>query len=404
MEALNLTRLGWVGTVPGRFEVAMRVGAVGAARKRGTVGWDESWGKRNKMAKVPFTVVLSDAGEHDEGVRGTRLFWWFASNFFAYAELGLFWFLRTYHGSEAVQLLRPSQLLDGNTRTTRWLFVGLPTRVNHQHLQKIRFDHLVLYDSTDFHGINFDYSNREFLLSHTNICLKNWRDARWNYPFHVGLLPIKRPPINKLQLALMRESWRAAGRSASRLKRYDVGFVARPTGDLNQNPRVRWLLELRQSRPDIRLWGGLVGGKSWRKRVKLDQQQELLDSLWLNRRKIGYFEYFAGLSQSKVALAPRGFAPWTYRHYEAIYARTVVISNDISQCEFLIPLPQNALLQVADNAPIVPAIESALRLYEEEPAIVDASREELEHWLDHGCYSRRRPDLWDRFQNELRAA
>lgn len=356
------------------------------------------------MAKVPFTVVLSDVGDHDRGVRGTRIFWWIAQHFSAYAELGLFWFLRTYHGASAVQLLRPSQLLDGTARSTRWLFVGLPTRVNQHHLQRIQYEHLVLYDSTDFHGINFDYSDRDFLLSQTNVCLKNWRDTRWSFPFHVGLLPIKRPPINKLQLALLRESWSHSLSESSNRKRYDVGFVARPTGDLNKNPRVRWLLELRRARPDLKLWGGLVGGRTWQKRVKIDQHQELLDSLWLDRRKIGFFEYFSGLSQSKVALAPRGFAPWTYRHYEAIYARTVVISNDISHCEFLIPLPRTALLQVADDAPIVPAIEAGLRLYEDQPAIVDAGREELEQWLDHGCYSRHRPDLWDRFESQLRAA
>ena len=36
-----------------------------------------------------FTVIISDAGDHDEGFRGTALFWQLASRFGAYAELVL---------------------------------------------------------------------------------------------------------------------------------------------------------------------------------------------------------------------------------------------------------------------------------------------------------------------------
>ena len=38
--------------------------------------------------------------------------------------------------------------------------------------------------------------DKSLLFSHTNTCLKNWRDSRLEYPCEIGLLPIKRPPLN----------------------------------------------------------------------------------------------------------------------------------------------------------------------------------------------------------------
>jgi len=357
------------------------------------------------MSKVRFTVVLSDDGGHDRGFRGTSAFWWLATRFGAYAELGLYWFLREYYGSSAVRLLRPSQLRAGVAVETDWLMVGLPTHVDREHLTNTRFRRLVLYDATDYDGVNFAYSDRDFLLSESNLCLKNWRDRRWQFDFHIGLLPIKRPPVNKLQIALHREAALARFRFGKRrAKPFDVGFVARPTGDLKRNPRVLWLLDLRRRRPDLKLWGGLVGGGRWQDKVRDIEHAELLASLWLNRRKIGYFEYFAGLAQSKVALAPRGFAPWTYRHYEAVYARSLVVSNDLQNYEMLVPLPERGMIQVAESESVVPAVEQALTLYEHSPELADENVDELERWLDGGAYSRRRPDLLDRFHEQLRAA
>ena len=349
-----------------------------------------------------YTIVISDAAEHDTGFRGTKAFWWLASRFGAYAELGLYWFLSEYFGRSSVSLVRPSQLLCGTgTWETDWLFVGLPTTVGREHLRRVKFRRLVLYDSTDFDGINFGDSDKSFLLNQTNVCLKNWRESRWHHDFTVGLLPIKRPPLNnKLRVALKVAALKKQFR-CSPSKEFDVGFVARPTGPVCANQRLRWLLELKRDRPELTLWGGLVGVDPWRQFVQSATDAEALESCWLKRRKIGFSQYFSGLCRSKVALAPAGYAPWTYRHFEAIYARCVVVSNDLSHYEFLIPFPRSGMIEVRDGESVVPAIDAALALYERAPEIVEANLEHLEHWLDAGRYSRTRRDTLDRFFAQL---
>jgi hypothetical protein len=284
---------------------------------------------------------------------------------------------------------------------TDCLFVGLPTSISKAHLQRIKFRRLILYDSTDFEGVNFAKSNKSCLLTETNICLKNWRDCRWQQEVSIGLLPIKRPPINnRLRLALRLSSLkRRCGRVPH--KKFDVGFVARPTGNISTNPRLQWLLELKRDRPQLTLWGGLVGGEQWRQSLNSSADAQMLESCWLNHRTIGFFQYFSGLSQSKVALAPRGYAPWTYRHFEALYARCIVVTNDLSHYEFLVPFPRQGMVEVRSGESVVPAIDTALSWYDRSPEIVEANLEHLDHWLDSGRYSRKRRDTLDRFLAQL---
>lgn len=280
------------------------------------------------------------------------------------------------------------------------MFVGLPTSLNAEHLRGIKFRRLVLYDSTDFDGINFQDSNREFLLGETNLCLKNWRDHRWNNEFFVGFLPIKRPPLNNRLRAAVRISALKSKAGFSRKKKFEVGFVARPTGAISENQRVQWLLDLKENRPDLHLWGGLVGNGAMKELLSGSINAKILESCWIDK-KIGFFTYFEGLRQSKVALAPRGYAPWTYRHFEAIYAKCLIVSSDLSHYEFLIPFPREGIVEVPDCESVVPSIERALELYENSPEIVDSNLEYLNNWLDDGMYSRNRRMALDRFSSQF---
>lgn len=352
-----------------------------------------------------FTVVISDVAKHDRGYRGSRSFWWLASRFGAYAELGLYWFLVEYFGRSAVTLMRPSQLLNrSRPHQTDWLFVGLPTSFGSRHLQGIKFQRMALYDSTDFHGVNFGESDSECLLAETDLCLKNFRDRRWEPPCRIGFLPIKRPPLNnRLHIALkLLRAKQKLGMAPE--KTFDVGFVARPTGTFETNERLRWMLELKRDRPDLSLWGGLVGGDQWRESFQSHPDAAALEPCWLNRRKIGFFQYFDGLCRSKVALAPSGYAPWTYRHLEAMYAGCMVVSNDLSHYEFLIPFPRDRMVEVRDGQPVVPAIEKALQMRRQSPEIPEENRRYLDRWLGDGVYSRRCRDTLDRFMAELDAS
>jgi hypothetical protein len=348
-----------------------------------------------------YTVVISDVEDYDTGFRGTRAYWWLASYIGAYAQLSLFWFLTAYFGRSKVQLLRPSELLNGTAKLkTDWLFIGLPTTLNAKHLSLIQYNRIALFDASDNNELNFEYSDRAFLESQTDLCLKNWRDDRWQESFKIGLLPIKRPPWNnRLRMALDLER---LGRSmTAKEKRFDVGFVARPTGSLTMNQRLRWLVEITTQRPDLKLWGGLVGGLDMKKQAEQEIPPAILDSLWLNKKKIGFQSYFKGLSQSKVALAPSGYAPWTYRHFEAIYAGCVVVSNDLSHFEFLIPFPRETMVEVADSESVVPAMDRALSMLEQSPDIPAVNRAHLDRWLDRGKYSSRCTDTLDRFLGQI---
>ena len=351
-----------------------------------------------------FTVVISDWGKHGRGYRGTGAFWWLASHFGAYAELGLYWFLTAYFGRDAVSLVRPAQLLAlSKPLKTEWCFVGLPTSFHAEHRAKIDCDRLVLYDSADYDDIHFFDSDKDYLLSQTDLCLKSWRDDRVSYDCRVGLLPIKRPPLNnKLGRAAQKaERLRGAGKMPERT--FDVGFVARPTGSVETNPRLRWLVELTRDRPDLKLWGGLVGGENWRDKVDPSIDPEVLEACWLGEKKIGFGDYFDGLLRSRVALAPSGFAPWSYRHFEALYAGCVVVCNDLRHHEFLIPFPREGMVEVADDESVVPAIERALALRENQPGVIEENLRQLDRWLDRGLYSPQRPDLLARFFEQMDA-
>lgn len=349
-----------------------------------------------------YTVVISDVEDYDAGFRGTKAFWWLSSYLGAYAQLSLYWFLIAYFGRSKVHLMRPSELLHSSRKLkTDWLFIGLPTTLNAKHLANIQFNRMALYDASDSNELNFEFSDRTFLTSQTDVCLKNWRDDRWTETMKVGLLPIKRPPWNnRLRTALNLESLKQS-LGFKQAKNYDVGFVARPTGSLTTNQRLRWLVEIKQARPDWKLWGGLVGGAYMKQIAKQEVAPEILDSLWLNKKKIGFLSYFAGLRQSKVALAPSGYAPWTYRHFEALYAGCVVVSNDLSHFEFLIPFPRETMVEVGDAEAVVPAIERALGMLEDSPGILEQNRKVLDRWLDRAKYSRRCPDTLDRFFSHL---
>ncbi len=345
-----------------------------------------------------FTIVISDRSKHDAGYKGSRLYWLFAAMFGGYGELCLYWFLREYYGRESVELLRPSELLERTeTWQTDYLMVGVPTRLSPEHLRKVRYRRMLLYDSSDHDGINFLYSDEAFLLSKADCCLKHFRDRRWSLPLRIGLLPIKRPPLNnRLHWKLRRSSSHVAKPLCDRP--FDVGFVARPTGDLSSNVRLQWLVELANSESDFRRWGGLVGGRSWREEF---ESQKIPDDCWMGRTKVGFSEYFEGLCQSKVALAPSGYAPWTFRHYEAIYAGCMLVTEDLSPYEFLVPIPSYSVVQVQSGQSVVSGVEQALDMALTQPSRAIEARRELDQWMDRGRYSKQCARTLERFFSEM---
>lgn len=334
-----------------------------------------------------FLVVMSELPGHGRGVNGRTLVR----------------FLRTYAGAGAVGACGAADLLDGGGLEAETVFLGLPSPVTGRHLARLSCRHLVLFDLSDWHHPLWTDLNRDLLRGASTLYLKSWTDARWDHDITMGYAPIRR--YGKLRLALGLESLRAVLGLAPPKHRFDVLFLGAATGrDPGRadpvtvpNQRVEWLLELKSSGEHLATWGGLLGGTL--APHLLERYGDL--SRFTLPGKVPFRTYFRALQESRVALTPEGNAPWSYRHYEAIYARSMIVTNDFRPIQTLVPLPNQGMVHVEPGQPVLPAIEEALRLRRERPELLEENVRFLERFLDQGLYSRSRPELWERFTSQL---
>jgi hypothetical protein len=163
------------------------------------------------------------------------------------------------------------------------------------------------------------------------------------------------------------------------------------------NQRIEWLLELEARGRPYSLVGGLLP-----RSITPELTRRYGDlSRFVLPRKVPFRRYFRQLRASRVALTPAGNAPWSYRHYEAIYAGAVVVTSDFRRLDLLVPLPLDGMIHVPEGEPVVPAIERALALRRDRPELLEENVRSLERWLERGMYSRRRPELFERFLAQL---
>jgi hypothetical protein len=116
---------------------------------------------------------------------------------------------------------------------------------------------------------------------------------------------------------------------------------------------------------------------------------------------VSFSAYLRALQHSRVLLAPGGNAPWTYRHYEALYAGGVLVTIDFTKRDMLVPLPTEGVIHVPDGAPVVPYVREALELHGRRPDVGEQNIAHLEQYLRFGNYSRARPKLIERFLAQL---
>jgi hypothetical protein len=334
-----------------------------------------------------FLVVMSELPGHGRGVQGRTLVQ----------------FLRTYAGRGAVGACSAADLDRGRPLGADTVFLGLPSPVTERHLAGLRCRRLVLFDLSDWHHPLWTDANRDLLRGASSLYLKAWTDARWDHGIRMGYAPIRR--YGKLRLALALERLRAALGLPPRAHRHDVLFLGAATGrDPGRadpvtvpNQRVEWLLELKTRGEHLDTWGGLLGGTL---APHVVQRYGDLSRFTLPG-KVPFRKYFRALQESRVALTPEGNAPWSYRHYEAIYTRAMIVTSDFRPIQTLIPLPNDGMVHVEPGQPVLPAIEEALRWRRERPELLEENVRFLERYLDQGLYSRRRPELWERFMAQL---
>jgi hypothetical protein len=325
-----------------------------------------------------YLIVMAD-GRSGRGTRG----------------LNLYWFLKTFHGG-AVQVVSTADLRKGATYACDFAFVGLPTELRKEDLARVSYRRLAVFDYEDTVNILLDESS-QFLSGLTDRYLKVWNEPGWPAPWKFGVLPIRRQARLPLYLRWL-AFWRALG-TRDPERDYDVTFLGAPTGQEARSQRVRWMQEIRDTESEFTFWGGLVASPSDRERLTAAGID--VPPLLYEGGRIPYGEFFELMRRSRIVLTPKGNAPWSYRHYEAIYAGAIPVSCDLTNVTTLIPLPLNGMVHVADDAPVVPKIEEALALIQRKPLVLDSNREFLEQFLTYGDYSRKKPELLHRFESSL---
>ncbi len=335
---------------------------------------------------APFVIVRST----DPVGRGTR-----GGN--------LYRFLRICFGRGAVDIISPSDLENGSRRRAEVLFIGMPTTLDETHLSRVNFRKAVLFDYGDRAGPDWRESNQGLLQSISGLYLKSWVEADWGFGLKWGALPIRRYRGLTWHVRAFRRL--RAGYPDVVPRDHDVSFLGRATsyfgtvGVNRYSQRVEWLQELHASRSGFAFWGGLQVPRH--DHARLRNEFGAIDHLFFGGGRLPYPMFYYHLLRSKMVLAPVGNARWSYRHYEAIYAGALVVSNDLCRVRTFIPLPLDSMVNVDDHAPLIPALEEGAALLDRDPQLPRRNLEFLEQYLTDGDYDRNKPYLSTQFLAEI---
>ena len=338
-----------------------------------------------------FTVIHADKPSVGRGCRGRTL------------SL----FLKCFAGQRNVRDLKSSNLSRRRMESADYLFIGIPTRLTSSQLSSFNARNVILFDYADCPEADWNDSDRKFLTSLTDRYFKPCVSNHWNPKVHWGCLPLRRNW--KLTTELIKRRVREKGKPQIPEKKYDIGFMGYPTcltekygaNHFQYPQRINWMKELAGQR-DWTKWGGICSNTKWRK--KLEQTHGDLSDIYIRNNRLPYRHYFKHLNQCRTVLTPAGNARWTYRHYESVYTRSMMLSTDLSAYRLLIPLPKSNLVYVEDHASILPFISLATSLFNKNSELVLDAERELEQYLRNGQYSRQRPLVWERFESELSGA
>jgi hypothetical protein len=324
-----------------------------------------------------FLIVMAD-GRSGRGTRG----------------LNLYWFLKTWHAG-AVKVVSSSAFKNGS-HSCEVLFVGLPTDLTKDDLAGVKYRQLVVFDYEDQPKL-FAEGPSAFVADLTDRYLKVWNEPGWPAPWKYGVLPIRRQARLPLYLRWLAFTKMLGAKPPRR--EYDVAFLGAPTGHHVNSQRVQWMQEVRGRTQAFTFWGGLVASQ-W-SRDRLAEAGIDWEPLLYEGGRVDYTAFFDMMRKARVVLTPEGNEPWSYRHYEAIYAGAVPVSCDMRKVMTLIPLPLDGMVHVPQGAPVVPKIEEGLTLPARKPGVLESNLEFLERYLTYGDYARSKPELMDAFDSQL---
>lgn len=339
---------------------------------------------------VDWLVITADRTDAGRGVRGHTLTC----------------FLRTYFGRRAVAMQSPTQWRQTPV-VANTIFVGLPCSLSPAELTRLGAScrRLIVFDYLDQQELAWTAEQEATLRQRTDRYLKPWFERAWRHDLQMGMLPIRRYGRFTAAVAVDRCTRRLKSRHTLA---YDVAFVGRPNETRlyvdgrfeRMDQRYHWLSELVREAPDLQLWGGLVeicdGARG-----RLESSYGDFHDLLHRENKVGFATYYRAMRQSRALLAPGGNVPWSYRHYECLYAGGVVVTIDYRQRDMLVPLPTERMVHVADGASVLPAVREAIEISQRRPELGEENFAHLEQYLRFGAYSNRRPALLERFVSQL---
>ena len=334
--------------------------------------------KGNYMVQPKFTIVYSDQqniGGNEKGLNLER-------------------FLNIFYKRKDVLCLEVNEFQRCRNLKTEFLFVFLPSRVHKDDFASVVYKKIFLVELSDEHRIFWRYTNAESLLSLTNICFKSTIDLGYNYDFDVRLNPIPlsqnifAPLLNKIPLEN---------------RKHDMVFLGMPT-DYNHgaiesyNQRIEWLREVVNK---FNFFGGLFNNAHYPKSY-YENLFGNLDNIYYKGEFLSKFWFMYSMCQSKISLVPAGHHRWTYRHYESILFKNILVSTDITQIKMLLPIPTSSMCIIKDKEPILNVCEKILlSLHEWQDRVEDAYLQ-LNKYLKNGQYHKSKPLIMDKFLEQLK--
>jgi hypothetical protein len=353
---------------------------------------------------IPWLVITADGVNAGRGVRGYTLAW----------------FLRTYFGRRRVGIFTPDQLRRSPLAADT-LFLGLPTSLSANEISRLlgggRYRRVILFDYLDQQQLAWTAEQEPALRQVSRHYLKPWLEHVWDVGLRKGMLPTRRSRrlstavlLDRAAHALRRRSTSEPGRPGPGVHtlKHDVAFLGQPNdtrvlidGQVQIiDQRYNWLAELQRDAPDLAFWGGFVGGDP-RIVARLQAEHGDFSHLYYPAGNVSFRKYFRAMQASRVLLAPGGNVPWSYRHYECLYAGGIVVTIDYRHRDMLVPLPPEGVVHVPDGAPVVPYIREALELSRQRPTLGEENIAHLERYLRFGNYSCSRKLLIERFTTQL---
>ncbi len=313
-------------------------------------------------------------------------------------------FLKIFYSDQELRILTSAQLDHHRPISTEFLLVETPSSHRRDQLGGIRYQKAVLFDESDCWWFNETQEQQDFLGSLTDLVLKTHVDRSHNHSFHLGTLPTYRK--KKLQQYLRWKAMKEAVIGRRSKRNIDLFFIGAPTrlqtstegSSRDYNQRLEWLSEVMAENFPFRFEGGFDGTN--RELIQTFEQDDGDLSPYLASRRYNFYSYFNQLSRSKVAMVPTGFARWTYRHYEAVYAKSVMLSTDMTNVELFVPLTPH-IINVSDHVPLLPYIEQGIHMFDEQSDLLEENVKFIEQYYDNGRFSKRRPKALERFLLQL---